>query len=286
MPDRMTFTPPDSALPTIGVFDSGLGGLSVLRAIRSRLPLHPLLYIADSAHAPYGDRDAAYVEQRVLRLSQFLIEQGASIIVIACNTATTQAVRALRLQHVGLPVVGVEPGIKPAVAHTRNQRIGVMATTGTLRSEKFQLLSQAHAADVELVLQPCRGLVDAIEAGDLEASAVTDLVRAYCAPLREARVDTVVLGCTHYPFVAHHIQREMGPAVTLIDTADAVARQTANLARILGADPKTTSTLPASTTPDTANASIAMWTTGPASTLRKVSLDWLRWDCPVASVTV
>jgi glutamate racemase len=276
----------DSTQPTIGVFDSGLGGLSVLRAIRARLPLHPLLYIADSAHAPYGDRDPAYVEQRVLQLSQFLIGKGASIIVIACNTATTQAVNALRLRHAALPVVGVEPGIKPAVACTRNQRIGVMATTGTLRSEKFQLLAQAYAAHVELVLQPCPGLVDAIEAGNLEAPAVTDLVTTYCARLREAQVDTVVLGCTHYPFVARHIQQAMGPDVMLVDTAHAVARQTANVAKAFSGGPTSCATLSAPTASGTSSIPIEMWTTGPADRLQKVSQEWLSWHYCVSSIAV
>jgi len=267
-------------LPLIGVFDSGLGGLSVLRAIRSRLPQHPLLYVADSGNAPYGDRGDEFVESRALAISHFLVSRGAAIIVVACNTATTAAAKTLRAQYPDLPIVGVEPGIKPAAALTRNHRIGVMATTGTLRSEKFRLLAQAHATHVELVLQPCPGLADAIERGNLHAPDIQALIAQYCAVLKDAGVDTVVLGCTHYPFVASAIQATLGPSVKLVDTSDAVANQTATLAlqanrvRQCAEDPD--SAIRVSKMPP-----ICMWTTGSVEALQHVAQAWLGWACAI-----
>ena len=267
-------TPSHSFPPLIGVFDSGLGGLSILRAIREHLPTHPLLYIADSGHAPYGDKGETFVIDRSLALSEFLVTQGARILVIACNTATTAAVRTLRERYPTLGIVGVEPGIKPAARLTRSQRIAVMATTGTLRSEKFRLLAQAHAAHVELHLQPCRGLADAIESGDLTSPTVRELVQTYCAPLRDAGVDTVVLGCTHYPFVAAQIQAALGSGVQLVDTSEAVARQTALLARQLEGSDATSSAAPQA---GNTSAAVTMWTTGSVDTLEHVAREWLGW---------
>lgn len=272
---------PDSrpAAPRIGIFDSGLGGLSVLRAIRQRLPGAELLYVADSGYAPYGERGDAYVCDRSLRLAEFLQAQQARILVIACNTATAAAASALRQRHPDWRIVGVEPGIKPAAALTRNGRVGVMATTGTLRSERFRLLAQAHAAHVDLRLQPCPGLAAAIEAGEVDAPAVRERVAACCAPLREQGVDTVVLGCTHYPFVAHHIQAEMGADVRLIDTSDAVARHTRTLAEALPAG--TAGTPPAAVAPPPAR----LWTTGDVRTLHDVAARWLDFAVEVAALT-
>lgn len=223
----------------IGIFDSGLGGLTVLAALRQALvergDSHPavdrLLYVADSGHAPYGEKPAAYVQARSEQVAGFLWDQGVDLLVIACNTATAVAARALREAHPERPIVGVEPGIKPAVGLTRNGRIGVMATEITLASEKFQLLAQAHAAHVELALQPCPGLAAAIETGVLDHPELLALVARYCAPLRQQAVDTVVLGCTHYPFIRHHLAREFGPGVTLVDTAVPVARHALDLLR-------------------------------------------------------
>ena len=174
--------------PRIGVFDSGLGGLSVLRSIRQELPTAELLYFADSGHAPYGERSAEFIVERSLHIADFLHAQGAQLLVVACNTATATAVERLRQRHPQWPIVGVEPGIKPAAALTRNGRVGVLATTGTLRSQRFQLLSQAHAAHVQLQLQPCPGLAAAIEGGDLDAPELKQVVQHCCAPLRAAWV--------------------------------------------------------------------------------------------------
>jgi len=211
----------------VGIFDSGVGGLSVMRAIRAQLPQAELLYAADTAHLPYGDRSEAVIVDRSERIARFLREQGAQMIVVACNTATAAAVARLRATWPTLPVVGVEPGVKPAVALSAAHRVGVLATTRTLASEKFRRLAEAHAAGAQLVLQPCPGLADAIESAD--DAAIDVLVQRYCAPLRDAGVDVAVLGCTHYVFARALFERAL-PGVQLVDTAEAIARQTARFA--------------------------------------------------------
>ena len=213
----------------IGIFDSGVGGLSVMQAIRARLPYAELLYAADTAYAPYGDRSEEFLCDRSERIARFLCDQGAQMIVVACNTATAAAVARLRAASPTLPLVGVEPGVKPAVALSAARRIGVLATTRTLASEKFRRLAEAHADGATLVLQPCPGLADAIEAADAQGSGLDLLVERYCAPLRDAGVDVAVLGCTHYVFARELFERAL-PGVQLVDTADAIARQTARFA--------------------------------------------------------
>ena len=213
----------------IGIFDSGVGGLSVMQAIRARLPHAELLYAADTAYAPYGDRNEEFLCDRSERIARFLCDQGAQMIVVACNTATAAAVARLRATWPALPVVGVEPGVKPAVAVSAAHRVGVLATTRTLASEKFRRLAEAHANGATLVLQPCPGLADAIEAADAQGNGLDVLVERYCAPLRDAGVDVAVLGCTHYVFARELFERAL-PGVALIDTAEAIARQTARFA--------------------------------------------------------
>lgn len=251
----------------VGVFDSGVGGLSVLRALHRHLPRSRLLYVADSGYAPYGERDERYVIERSRVLTAHLLREGAQLIVVACNTATAAAVRALREEHPGVQFVGVEPGIKPAIALSRNGRIGVMATRGTLASDKFRQLVSSHAQGAQLHLQACAGLAHAIEAGDADSTEVLALVDRYTAPLREVDVDTVVLGCTHYPFVAQHIQKALGAEVRLVDTADAVARRAQQLATSLQA---ATDAVPRQTA--------RLWTTGDLSTLQSVAGRWLGFE--------
>jgi len=213
--------------PCIGVFDSGVGGLSVLRALRRAMPAAPLVYYADSAFAPYGERDAAYVDARCRAIASTLVERGAKALLIACNTATAAAIEGLRDAWPGLPIIGVEPGVKPAVALSRSRRVAVMATQRTLQSERFRRLVERYAAECEVIAHPCPGLAAAIEAGDVEAPSMRGRVRELCEPLRGRGVDVIVLGCTHYPFVRHHIEAAMAGAAAIVDTAEAVARQTA-----------------------------------------------------------
>jgi len=209
---------------TIGIFDSGVGGLSVWRHIRAAVPDARLIYVADSAHAPYGDKSPAYIEQRSLAMTRFLVEQGAEAIVIACNTATAAAAAALRAKF-ALPIVGMEPAVKPAVAATRSGVVGVLATVGTLESARFAALLDKYAGSVRIVTRGCPGLVERVEQGDLSGPDTRELLGGYLAPLLAEGADTVILGCTHYPFLAPVIGELAGPEVTLIDTGAAVARQ-------------------------------------------------------------
>ncbi|KQU66036.1 MULTISPECIES: glutamate racemase [unclassified Rhizobacter] len=261
------------AVACIGVFDSGLGGLSVLQALRRQLPRAPLRYLADSANAPYGDRSEAFIVERSQRIAQHLVAHGATLLVVACNTATAAAVARLRERWSALPIVGVEPGLKPAVAATRNGRIGVLATTSTLRSEKFRQLLARQGDAVQIVVQPCPGLVDLIERGALDTPELRAMVERCCTPLRDAEVDTVVLGCTHYPFVQHLIAAAMGPQVRVIDTGDAVARRAAQLWQSTGA---------ASAAADV----VALETTGDPAALQWVAERWLSFRCAVGAAEV
>jgi glutamate racemase len=209
---------------TIGVFDSGVGGLSVLQHIRRLLPDERLIYIADSAHVPYGDKSPEYIEQRSHTLTHFLIKQGADAIVIACNTATAAAVASLRTKF-NLPIVGMEPAVKPAVAATKSGVVGVLATIGTLESARFAALLERYGEEVEIVTQGCPGLVEQVELGELNSIKTRRLIERYTSPLLERGADTLILGCTHYPFLAPMIREVAGEDVVLVDTGAAVARQ-------------------------------------------------------------
>ncbi|SFV10577.1 glutamate racemase [Pseudoduganella namucuonensis] len=226
---------PTPADAPIGVFDSGVGGLSVLRHIRALLPDEHLIYLADSAWAPYGGKPEEVIAERSLAIAAFLVRQGAKALVVACNTATVAAIKAVRAHFPELPIVGVEPGLKPAAAATRSGKVGVLATQRTLAGEKFLLLRDqvALASKAEFLLQPCVGLVDRIELGELDTEATRAMLERYIAPLLAGGADTLVLGCTHYPFVRPAIEDVIAGLgardVALIDTGDAVARQLARL---------------------------------------------------------
>lgn len=207
----------------IGVFDSGVGGLSVLRHIRQTLPNERLIYVADSGHVPYGDKPAHYIEQRSLALTRFLISQGCDAIVIACNTATAAAAATLRSQF-NIPIIGMEPAVKPAVTASKTGVVGVLATIGTLESARFAALLERYAGNVEIVTQGCPGLVEQVESGDLNGARTRQLIELYTAPLLARGADTLILGCTHYPFLAPLIREVVGNTITLIDTGAAVAR--------------------------------------------------------------
>jgi glutamate racemase len=213
-----------SSSGAIGVFDSGVGGLSVLHNISQTLPHERLIYVADSGHVPYGDKTPAYIEQRSHTLTRFLIEQGADAIVIACNTATAAAVASLRSQF-SIPIVGMEPAVKPAVAATKSGVVGVLATIGTLESARFAALLGRYGEEVEIVTQGCPGLVEQVERGELDSPQTRELIERYTAPLLARGADTLILGCTHYPFLAPLIRSVAGEYITLIDTGAAVARQ-------------------------------------------------------------
>jgi glutamate racemase len=208
----------------IGVFDSGVGGLSVLREIRRELPHEDLLYVADSGHAPYGDKSTRLIEARAIAIVEFLVSQQAKAIVVACNTATGAAVKTLRARF-SIPIVAMEPAVKPAAAHTQSGVIGVLATSGTIASDNFAKLYTRFGADVKILMQACPGLVEQVEAGDLSGDKTRALVERYVGPLLAQKADTIVLGCTHYPFLASLIQEIAGPTVSIIDPAAAIARE-------------------------------------------------------------
>ena len=209
---------------SIGVFDSGVGGLSVLREIRQALPDEDLAYVADSGAAPYGDRPAAFIAARAESIAGFLIGEGAKAIVVACNTATAVAVRALRSTFT-VPIVAIEPAVKPASEASTSGVIGILATSQTLASASFSRLAERYGTNTRILLQPCPGLVEQIERGELDGSTTRTLVERYVQPLVEQGADTIVLGCTHYPFVRPLIASVAGPGVSLLDPAVAVARQ-------------------------------------------------------------
>lgn len=221
-----------SADAPIGVFDSGLGGLSVLNAIHCDLPFEDLLYVADSRHAPYGDKTDDFILDRSLAIGQWLIGHGAKALVVACNTATATAVQALRARY-DIPIVGIEPGLKPATLETVNGHIAVLATPSTLASGRYaRLLAriQAFAPHVRFVSAAGTGWVERVEAGDLSSPATIETVRRVIEPLLRDGADTLVLGCTHYPFLRYAISK-VAPGVRIVDTAPAIAREIARRVR-------------------------------------------------------
>jgi glutamate racemase len=222
----------------IGVFDSGVGGLSILRALRAELPHEDFVYLADTSHAPYGERADEYVITRTRAIVHCLREEhSVKALVIACNTATAAAIHLARGEHPDLPMVGVEPALKPAVALSRTRRIGVMATRGTLASAKFRALHDSLKGDAEFVLQPCDGLADAIQNDD--APTIAALCAQYTREIgayggAAGQVDTLVLGCTHYAFAAGVLASLTGPDTRLIETGEPVARQARRLLAAAG----------------------------------------------------
>ena len=208
----------------IGVFDSGVGGLSVLHEIRRELPGEDLLYVADSGHAPYGDKSTQLIEARVIAIVEFLLSQRAKAIVVACNTATGVAIQMLRARFT-VPIIAMEPAVKPAAAHTQSGVIGVLATSRTIASNNFAKLHERFGADVKILMQACPGLVEQVEAGNLSGDKTRALIEQYVLPLLEQRADTIVLGCTHYPFLAPLISEIAGPTVAVIDPSPAIARE-------------------------------------------------------------
>ncbi|MDP3086968.1 MAG: glutamate racemase [Methylotenera sp.] len=208
----------------IGVFDSGVGGISVLKHIHALLPNEQLLYVADSKYAPYGNKTPTQIKSRCFEIADFLIANHAKVIVVACNTATAAAIDAMRERYV-LPIIGMEPALKPAAEASRNGIVGVLATTGTLKSAQFAGLLESYGRNVKVVTQACVGLVECVERGELNAANTISLIQQYCAPLLAEGADTIVLGCTHYPFLTDVIRGVIGKEITLIDTGSAVANQ-------------------------------------------------------------
>ncbi len=232
----------------IGVFDSGVGGLSVLREVRRALPAAELLYVADSGHAPYGEREPAFITERVLAIAEFFRAHDVGAIVLACNTASAVALPALRAQFTR-PVVAIEPAIKPAAQDTRSGVVGVLATSRTVASAGVARLVQVHGVGVRVLLQACPGLVELVESGELSGARAAALVESFVRPLLNDGADTLVLGCTHYPFLRPLIEQVAGPGVQVIDPAPAVARELVRR-------------LEAGATSDAREGSESFWTSG------------------------
>jgi glutamate racemase len=293
----------------IGVFDSGVGGLSVLRALRAELPNERFVYLADSANAPYGERGDAFVRARTHAITRYLRDKHhIKALVVACNTATAAAIHELRSNQPELPLVGLEPAIKPALAVTQTGRVGVIGTRGTLTSAKFGKLLESLAGQAQFVVQPCDGLAHAIErsvalpvqTSNANVAANATETAALCAIHIDAmgtfgrgagQIDTLVLGCTHYIFVAHELRALVGPDVKIIETGDPVARQTRRVLDIAGllnwttrnADAGACRNVPsdewseAVATP----ATMRLLTTGTLTLLQAAALRWL--DLPAIS---
>lgn len=212
-----------SAAP-IGVFDSGVGGLSILHSIRHLLPHEQLIYVADSAHAPYGPKGELFIQQRSLHIMDYLVGRHVKAVVVACNTATAAAIALLR-QRYALPIIGVEPAVKPAAEQSGSGVVGVLATSGTIASDKFLTLQSRFSDKVQILTRACAGLVELIEQPRFDESAVVALLEEFITPMLAKRVDTLVLGCTHYSLIKAQIQQVAGPQVTIVDAGSAVARE-------------------------------------------------------------
>lgn len=252
--------------PVIGILDSGVGGLSVLLEIQKLLPTHNLHYIGDSAWCPYGNKPAEQIQQRVFTITDELIKQGATIIVVACNSATINAVEALRANY-PIPFIGMEPAVKPAAAVTKTGSIGILATEASIAGEKFHNLLATHASPkgITVITQPCPDFVTLVEQGILTGPEAEAAIQKYATPMIQSGADTLVLGCTHYPFLKQTIQKIVGNHIHIIDTGQAVAKRTLSLA------PETNNNTP----------TIHIQTTGPLEILNKL----LPTLCPNISAT-
>lgn len=262
----------------VGIFDSGLGGLSVLRAVRAQLPDEALIYVADSAYAPYGLKDDDFIVDRTLAIGEWLISQGAKALVVACNTATAQAISLVR-ERLAIPLIGVEPGIKPAALLSKTRVAGVLATQVTLRSARFQTLQERYAGDCRFLCQPGHGLVEAIERCDVDSDEVRALLKSYLDPMLDAGADTLVLGCTHYPFFDRVIRDIAGNRLMLIDTSIAIARQ---LERVLDANGLRAS----AAEPGAIPALPRFYSTSDGEHLRQLASTLLGLEAPVERVQV
>jgi glutamate racemase len=251
-----------------------VGGLSVLRHLRAQLPDEGLIYLADQAHVPYGARPASQIQTFCRAITGFFLEQGAKMIVVACNTATAAALNELRAEFPNLPFVGMEPAVKPGAGVTRSGKVGVLATAGTFESQRYARLMARFARDVTLYEDPCTGLVPLIEAGELDGWQTRELLERCMRPMLDAGVDTLVLGCTHYPFVLPAIRAVAGPDVRIIDPAPAVVRQTERLLQ-----------RHALRAPAAAQGGLRAYSSGEPRRLEQLARKLLGYDLPVARVS-
>ncbi|WMW82152.1 glutamate racemase [Undibacterium cyanobacteriorum] len=282
------FSVPLSAHAPVGVFDSGIGGLSVVHHLREQLPHEDFIYFADSAYAPYGERSNEELIARSIKITEFLLAKGIKALIIACNTATAAAVAELRQRFPHFIIIGMEPGIKPAAARSESKVVGVLATRSTLQSQKFQELSARLSLETQtqFIPQACVGLVNEIERGDLSSPAITGLLRQYVTPLLEQGVDTLVLGCTHYPFVEQQIRsiiaeysaeqdgNQNNKEIFVVDTGAAIARRLQQLLAQHGLlKPAIDAESPSEDKKQA--AALEVWTTGTENTLR-IALGYIK----------
>jgi glutamate racemase len=254
-------------LALIGVFDSGVGGLSILDEALRQLPDHDYLYFADSANAPYGEKPPEWIAERSLAVCQSLADAGCQAIVVACNTATAEAIERIRATLQTIPIIGVEPGIKPAALQSQKGLVGVLATEATLNSDKFNALLATLPGDCRFIKQAGAGLVPLIESGQLNTPETAALLAHHLQPMRDAGIDTLVLGCTHYPFLMPLILSQLGSSVLVVDTSEAVVRQ---LARQLEAH-----RIPSSVA---GNRSVLLLSTADGARLHGMAMQLLRSD--------
>lgn len=248
-------TPPSPESP-LGIFDSGVGGLSVLKAVRAQMPAEAIVYLGDQAHVPYGPRPLQQVCAFSEEITRFLLARGAKLVVVACNSASAAALPHLRRSFPQLPFVGMEPAVKPAAEQTHSGVVGVLATPATFQGALYASVIERFAQDVTVLQSTCPGLVAQIEKGELDAPATETILREALEPMLAQGIDTVVLGCTHYPYVIPLIERIVGPQVRVIDPAPAVARQAGRLLEAAGLRH-----------PPRTGAPVTYYTTGPADSL-------------------
>jgi glutamate racemase len=211
----------------IGIFDSGIGGTSIWEAIHQLLPNEKTIYLADSKNAPYGQKSKAEIVALSIKNTEFLLKMDCKLIVVACNTATTNAIQELRSKY-SIPFIGIEPAIKPAATNSKTQTIGILATQGTLNSELFNKTAEMYK-DTKIIEQVGHGLVQLIESGNIESPEITQLLHSYLEPMIEANIDYLVLGCSHYPYLIPQIKKILPPDIQIIDSGEAVAKQTQNV---------------------------------------------------------
>ncbi len=226
---------------SIGIFDSGIGGLTIYKELKQLMPNESFLYVADSNNAPYGEKTDDEIKRLSFVNTQFLVDHGVKLVVVACNTATTAAIKSLR-KSFSTPFVGIEPAIKPAAEQSTRKKVGILATKGTLNSSLFHETYQRFGKDIELTTQVGSGLVQLIENGNMYSSAMTELLKRYLQPMIDSEVDHLVLGCTHYPFLKDQIQALTPKEIELVDSGKAVAKQAERLLRqyaLSNSDPET-----------------------------------------------
>lgn len=257
----------------IGVFDSGLGGLSVLREMRAAMPGEDMRYYADNAYCPYGIRSPAEIQARSIAVTGLLVDQGAKAVVVACNTASAMAIREVRAAFPEVPIIGLEPAVKPAVQMTRSGRVGVLATPRTVAGERLRWLIETFAGDVQVHTVAAAGLVELVEAGILSGPPVVEALRPMLDPMIEAGVDVVVLGCTHYPYLRAEIEAYMGPTVHVIDSGVAIARRVQSVLEEAGLRNEATS-----------SGTLSMMTSGVAAVVEPVARMLLGEAVPVVTV--